>query len=462
MDNNLKILLLIYSIILIVNAVSSFVMWKQNKDKLYLIAYFIWISCLINFALQAIFQGFDTKMLLAYSTYLVVSVLIMRFFFESLKQIDSGYIKKEKAITVISLFLIILGLTFQVAVKNYFLSSIIVSIGISIPMFFTCIAIYGLKEKRTNSVTSFGFLILINALHFLDYPFLRPYPETAVAGYTIALLILFSMSIFIPAFIVHQLTTSYSSKLEKEVENKTKELALLIQDKRALLSLVCHDLANPLQALKIFTEKVKKSLDNNDIEASKYNLQKVFKSFNHASELLTKVRELQSVKDGKLTLDIKPIEVLNVLSETLDQYEEFLNKKSLALEISAEGNLKVMADEVILRNEIFGNLISNAIKFSKFNSRISIHIIKHNQFAKIKIQDSGIGMPKEILDNLFSFEHKTNRIGTNEEKGTGLGLPVLKKYLELMNGTIAVSSISIEECSTNHGSSFEIELPLTS
>lgn len=85
--------------------------------------------------------------------------------------------------------------------------------------------------------------------------------------------------------------------------------------------------------------------------------------------------------------------------------------------------------------------MSNAIKFSHNNSKINIEIKNKDQFIELIIEDFGIGIPKNILHDIFSFNSNTNRKGTNGEKGTGYGMPLIKKYTEVMDGSIKIDSI---------------------
>ncbi len=106
-------------------------------------------------------------------------------------------------------------------------------------------------------------------------------------------------------------------------------------------------------------------------------------------------------------------------------------------------------------NTIFRNLISNAYKFTPRGGTLEISLeINHENKVEITIKDSGIGMPKNILDNLFSISVKTNRNGTESEKSSGLGLLLVKEYLEKNNGKVSVRSIE------NKGTTFTVTLPL--
>ena len=101
-------------------------------------------------------------------------------------------------------------------------------------------------------------------------------------------------------------------------------------------------------------------------------------------------------------------------------------------------------------NSVLSNLISNSIKFSYPDSLIEINILAAGENkVEIQFKDNGIGMSEEMVSNVFSFSHNISRDGTNGEKGTGFGLPILKKYIEIYEGEISV--ISKEQTSYTSG-----------
>jgi signal transduction histidine kinase len=102
---------------------------------------------------------------------------------------------------------------------------------------------------------------------------------------------------------------------------------------------------------------------------------------------------------------------------------------------------------------VFRNLISNAIKFTPNDGKIFLNATHNHQIVEIVIKDTGIGMSNESISKLFQIKHKQNQLGTNNEKGTGLGLIICKEFIEKHNGEIEVES------TLGEGTSFTIKLP---
>ena len=133
------------------------------------------------------------------------------------------------------------------------------------------------------------------------------------------------------------------------------------------------------------------------------------------------------------------------------QKESAIDKKiELLYEINQD--LFVFADKNTI-DTVFRNLISNAIKFTNEGGRVKISASTNNEMVKIIVQDNGIGIPEETLNKLFKIDEKVSTTGTNNERGTGLGLILCKEFTELNNGRISVES------KIGVGSHFIVELP---
>ncbi len=103
--------------------------------------------------------------------------------------------------------------------------------------------------------------------------------------------------------------------------------------------------------------------------------------------------------------------------------------------------------------------MSNAIKFSEKNSLITIKLVKTKKHSiRVTIKDSGIGIPKAHMDNIFKLEKHSSRSGTLGEAGTGFGIPIAKTFVEKFGGKISVESKCKEDFPYDHGSSFHIDL----
>ncbi|MBN1197737.1 MAG: ATP-binding protein, partial [Bacteroidales bacterium] len=126
--------------------------------------------------------------------------------------------------------------------------------------------------------------------------------------------------------------------------------------------------------------------------------------------------------------------------------------KHLVLETRMTDRLMVTGDANIIQT-IFRNLLSNAIKFTPESGRITIDGIREKSSIAITVSDTGVGIPAQHLNQLFSMEEQYTMPGTNNEKGTGLGLILCREYMEQLGGTITVTS------TVGKGSAFTVTFP---
>ena len=130
------------------------------------------------------------------------------------------------------------------------------------------------------------------------------------------------------------------------------------------------------------------------------------------------------------------------------------DKKNISIDINIEEDINIYGDESVMVNSIFNNLLTNAIKFSNKGENILITALKKKDFVEIIFKDNGIGIPEEIIRNIFNVKKSNSRQGTDGESGTGFGMPLVKKFINEFNGSIDIES------SINIGTSIIIHLPL--
>lgn len=222
-----------------------------------------------------------------------------------------------------------------------------------------------------------------------------------------------------------------------------------------LLRLLCHDLSNPLQILGMSIEVLE---DRCPPDLHKL-IQRMKRSTDSITQILALVRELQAFSAGKKELKMEPVSIDAVIEENRYNFQEKLIKKNISITYQKDienSNPMVFAENVSLSNNIFKNILSNAIKFSEPNSTVHISLKQTKENVIVKITDNGIGIPKELLPNIFCYNKETSRPGTMGEKGTGFGMPLMKLFLDLYGVKVNVVSNSREEHPKDHGTSFEL------
>jgi len=255
------------------------------------------------------------------------------------------------------------------------------------------------------------------------------------------------------------------SRLGRIFQNQdlSKKLNTKYEDQVSLSRLLSHDLNNYISVFKTSISLLQKSVDLSTDKA--VVIQKHFTrlntTINRMAELVTNVRHLQAIEDNKIELDIVPVKVSDVVKETLFNFQEKIDAKKIEIKIDptfeqeADKNL-ILLEKVSALNSVFGNILSNAVKFSHEGSSIDIACKNESDNVVIKIHDHGVGMPADLVQKIFSKTEKTTRAGTQNETGTGFGMPLVKLFMEKYGGHISIESKAVEEYPADHGTEISL------
>jgi len=226
--------------------------------------------------------------------------------------------------------------------------------------------------------------------------------------------------------------------------------------KSEFLSRMSHELRTPLNSILGFTQMMqleRKKVDETHLEY--VNI--IHKAGEHLLDLINDILDMSKIETGNFELDIKAVEMDKILKECQTLLEPAAEKNGINLNLTCSvcSGILLKADSKRLK-QVFLNLLSNSIKYNKSNGSVEISCEnKENNFIKINIHDTGKGIPEERQQELFI---EFSRLGAENSaiEGTGIGLAICKKLIELMDGRIGVTS------SEGEGSTFWIEIPLAS
>ena len=213
--------------------------------------------------------------------------------------------------------------------------------------------------------------------------------------------------------------------------------------KSAFLFNMSHDLRTPLNAIIGFSELMKSHWD--DQEVSRDYLEKIDESSQYLLSLINNILEMSKIESGKEELKEKPWDIYTSCDNLLQFFEPDIRQKNQTLNYSV--NIKhnmILTDSLKIR-EIYVNLMSNAIKYTNEGGTISFsleEIEREEGLSDYKaiIQDTGIGISKEYLPHIFESFTRQRTSSESGILGTGLGMPIVKKLVDLMHGTISVES----------------------
>ena len=260
---------------------------------------------------------------------------------------------------------------------------------------------------------------------------------------------------FMSLALAQRIKSMQVSQLESELKAKEGEKM------RKLLRVVCHDIANPLAVAEGYNTMLGKKIKD-EPKIKKYN-NRVSKAISMIDEILNDVRKLEGLDSGKSHIEIEEVNLSEVLEDLHFLFDSRLIAKKLKLEELIEYKLEdyaILANKTALVHDVLANIISNAIKFSREGGIIEFKASIVSEIIVLSIKDSGIGMPEEIMKDIFDPTAQTSRTGTGGESGTGFGLPLVKNYVKLFHGTVDVQSRSQEEFPESSGTVFILNIPI--
>ncbi|MCK4979113.1 MAG: tetratricopeptide repeat-containing sensor histidine kinase, partial [Candidatus Delongbacteria bacterium] len=253
-----------------------------------------------------------------------------------------------------------------------------------------------------------------------------------------------------------EMQTKYESeKKEKEAEIyrlKNEELTKINNTKDKLFRIIHHDLLNPFSAIQTTSELINGHYDNLDDERRKKYIKMIYESSTRITKLMNNLFEWAKTQSGQIEMHPGIIGLYDIIKQNIDVQSVIIANKDITVDNLVESDAKVYAD-VNLLDTVIRNILSNAIKFTFPEGEIKIYSVEQEDSIYITIEDSGVGIPSENIDKIFTVGGNISTEGTSHEKGSGLGLIIVKEFMKLNNGNISVES---EE---GKGSKFIMELP---
>jgi len=233
---------------------------------------------------------------------------------------------------------------------------------------------------------------------------------------------------------------------------KNKELNALNITKDRLFSIIAHDLKGPIgSSLELSKILIEDSENKKQPQINNYS-SLIYQSLNSSYSLLNNLLEWARNQFQKIEFHPQSLNLSILLQDVLKHLSFLSQNKNISLITNCEDSMQIFADEGMLKT-IVRNLLSNAIKFSSPNGEIIISANENDKFVQLSVQDFGTGIEPELIPRLFDNSTNTTSFGTLGEKGTGLGLILVKDFIEKHGGKIWVES------EVDSGSTFTFQLP---
>lgn len=239
-------------------------------------------------------------------------------------------------------------------------------------------------------------------------------------------------------------TRSVDSEMRKTEELRIAKEKAELDDKSKtdFIFNMSHDLRTPLNAMLGFTELSMKMID--DKEKVLQYIQNIHKSGNQLLAIINNVLEMARIESGKIVIEEEQVDVVKERRRLVGMFERELKEKQLSLTTDFEIVHPDLYEDTVHMEEIFFNVISNAVKYTLSGGKIRFAIREYPGMTdntcvlESTIEDTGIGMSKEFLEHIYdNFARESNAL---DVQGVGLGLGIVKKLVELLNGTLSIES----------------------
>jgi two-component system, NtrC family, sensor kinase len=244
-----------------------------------------------------------------------------------------------------------------------------------------------------------------------------------------------------------------NARLFREIEEKSRQLEVASQHKSEFLANMSHELRTPLNAIIGFSEVLSERMFGELNEKQEEYLKDIYASGTHLLSLINDILDLSKIEAGRMELELSDFHLPAALDNALTLVRERAGRKSIALQMNVDSRLgRIQADERKVRQVVL-NLLSNAIKFTPEGGRIEVSATPKDGLVEISVSDTGVGIAPEDQEAVFE---EFRQVGTADKKaeGTGLGLTLCRKFVELHGGRIRVKS------QVGVGSTFKFTIPV--
>lgn len=249
-----------------------------------------------------------------------------------------------------------------------------------------------------------------------------------------------------------QLQESYAG-LEQKVEERTRELEIANKHKSQFLANMSHELRTPLNGIQGYTELIMDGIYGEVPEKIKEVMERIQQSGNRLLGLINAVLDLSKIEAGRITLSLVDYSMQGVVQTVFTAVEPLAVEKRLALKVTVPPDLPVGKGDEQRITQVLTNLVGNAIKFTEVGE-VGVQVTSENGTFVVAVSDTGTGIAEADQQKVFEEFQQADSSSTRKKGGTGLGLTIAKKIIEMHGGRIWVES------SLGTGSTFRFTLPV--
>lgn len=228
-------------------------------------------------------------------------------------------------------------------------------------------------------------------------------------------------------------------QLTSQLQTQKEELADLNATKDRFFAIIAHDMRNAVYSFRGVTDKITFFIESNQPERIQKFGSQIDSAVSNLTNLMNNLLEWALVQRNAIPYKPEYLNVRQTVRHAIEILQNSAKKKGIDLRNETPEDLTVFADKNAVLT-IIRNLVSNAIKFTSTGGKVSVNVILEDDFVKVEIEDTGIGMSEKQVDSLFQIDKKMTQKGTAGERGSGLGLVLVRELIELNKGKIMAES----------------------
>jgi signal transduction histidine kinase len=263
------------------------------------------------------------------------------------------------------------------------------------------------------------------------------------------------------AEILRQQQTLENQALEIELANTTLHernflLEELDREKNEFLGIAAHDLKNPLASMRLNVSMLQRYGNRFTAEEQSASLQNMLTVIERMTAIITNLLDINALERGGMQFTILSFDIAPVVEAAVHQYRLPAEAKQLTLHFSQETPDNIVSADKQALMQVLDNLVSNAVKYSPHGKHVFVRILRNASAVRVEVQDEGEGISQEDMKKLFGKFARLSAQPSGGEHSTGLGLSIVKRMVEAMNGRVWCES------ELGKGATFIVELPIQS
>ncbi len=244
-----------------------------------------------------------------------------------------------------------------------------------------------------------------------------------------------------------------NARLFREIEEKSAELEVANRHKSEFLANMSHELRTPLNAVIGFSEVLIDRMFGELNDKQEEYLQDILSSGRHLLSLINDILDLSKIEAGRMELELGSFDLPVALDNALTLVRERASRHGITLGVSVDPGIgEIVADERKVK-QVLVNLLSNAVKFTPEGGKVTMSVVRADGSVEIAVSDTGIGIAQDDQEAIFEEFRQVGSDYTRKREGTGLGLPLARRFVELHGGRIWVKS------EVGKGSTFTFSIP---